>query len=146
MDRVGGRGGSPLSSFEVCKDLENMGTRFASRPAPLKGCGEFTGCRLCRRPLDLDASMLGWLSASGWLLAVCCWLAGCLPGWLHYCSRFYRIGGCLDHLSVSLLDPGHTLGSSGGPSDYMVSAFAVRRRFLVCLFCLETRSTISHPN
>ena len=57
--------------------------------------------------------MLGWLSASGWLLVVCCWLAGCLPGWLHYCSRFYRIGGCLDHLSVSLLDPGDTLGSSG---------------------------------
>ena len=76
--------------------------------------------------------MLGWLSASGWLLAVCCWLAGWLAACLAGCiigGRFYRIGGCLDHLSVSLLDPRATLGTSGGPSDHMASAFVVRGWF-----------------
>ena len=31
---------------------------------------------------------------------------------------------------MSLLGPGHALGSSGGPLDHMVSAFAVRGLFL----------------
>ena len=79
---------------------------------------------------DISRCFDAWrLSASGWLLAVCCWLAGWLAACLAGCiigGRFYRIGGYLDHLSVSLLDPGDTLGSSGGPSDHMVSAFAVR--------------------
>ena len=36
------------------------------------------------------------------------------------------MGDSLDHLSVLLLGPEDALGSSGGPSDHMVSAFAVR--------------------
>ena len=49
--------------------------------------------------------------------------------WLVISGRFYRIGGCLDRLSVSLFGPGHALGSSGGLLDHMVSAFAVRGWF-----------------
>ena len=47
--------------------------------------------------------------------------------WLVIGGRFNRIGGCLDHLSVSLLGFGDALGSSGAPSDHMVCAFAVQK-------------------
>ena len=46
--------------------------------------------------------------------------------WLVIGGRFYRIGGCLDHLSASLLSLGDVLVGSEGPSDHMVSALAVR--------------------
>ena len=54
----------------------------------------------------------------------------------------------MGRLSVSLLGPGHALGSSGGPLDHMVSAFAVRGWFFNDFGCLFWRpgAPFSHSN
>ena len=117
------RGRRQGRSLSKLKNLKNLATG-PTRPAPPEGgAANLKGCAPCRRPPKGNR----WLVIGG---------------------RLYRIGGCLDHLSVSLLDLGGTLGSSGGPSDHMVSAFVVRGCFFYDFRDLFRRpgKSFSHSN